>query len=76
MPRLDVRRLAAVDIYGSVGSRIRRRIILIEFVLGILGLVAIGVWNLADHPGTGGRIVALWLIGVGINYLPLALHAM
>jgi len=36
MPFLDVRRLAAVDMHGTHGTLLRRRIILAEFVLGAL----------------------------------------
>jgi len=70
---LDVRRLAAADMWGSAGTIRRRRLIRAEFVvgaagctiLGVLGLLSSGVWVLAG----------VWLVGVGANYVPLAMQA-
>jgi hypothetical protein len=75
MRRFEVRRLAAVDLYGTVGSRIRRRIIVAEFIVGVVGCLALGIVVLVVG-GPVGRYVGLWLCGVGINYVPLALHAL
>lgn len=75
MPRLDVRRLAAVDLYGGAGSRLRRWLILTEFVVGAVGCVAIGLWSASDSQSMGRLLLAGWLIGMGANYVPLALHA-
>ena len=70
---LDVRRLAAVDMSGSRGGRRRRRI-RAEFVVGAAGSTALGVLGIVS--GTGWHIaIGIWLIGVGANYVPLALHA-
>lgn len=74
MPDLDLRRLAAVDMYGSAGSPVRRRVILVEFVAGLVGCVALGVWAARG----GGPVRAgfgAYLALVGLNYAPLALHA-
>ncbi len=68
---VDVRRLAAIDMYGGAGTLRRRRIILAEFVLGAAGGIALGIVVLA----TGTAIFGLFLIGIGANYLPLAMHA-
>ncbi|GAB3369554.1 hypothetical protein RMN56_03185 [Micromonospora halotolerans] len=74
MPHLDVRRLAAVDMYGSVGSPVRRWVILAEFVVGVVGCVALGLW--AAHGGGPVRTaLGVYLALVGLNYVPLALHA-
>ena len=64
----------ALDMWGSKGSMRRRRIIRAEFVLGAVGCMALGL--LAVVQG-GGWIVVLgiWLVGAGVNYIPLALHA-
>ena len=43
MSLVDVRRLAAIDMYGSAGTRLRRRLILAEFVVGAAGGMAIGL---------------------------------
>jgi hypothetical protein len=74
MPRIDVRRLAAVDMYGSAGSRIRRRVILAEFVLGAVVGCALGVYGLV---GTDGwtQFFGAWILGACLNYVPLAAHA-
>ncbi|MGH9211935.1 MAG: hypothetical protein ACRD2C_14825 [Acidimicrobiales bacterium] len=72
---LDVRRLAAVDLHGLKGRRLRARIILGEFLLAAVLGPALGLLVLV----TGGSVVAvlfgLWLIGAGLNYVPLAIHA-
>ena len=71
---LDVRRLAALDMWGSKGSMHRRRIIRAEFVIGAIGCTALGL--LAVLRGSGWIVVVgFWLIGAGINYVPLALEA-
>ena len=62
--------------HGSAGTLRRRRIILAEFMLGALGGVAVGVALLASGASGWGIIAAgVWALGVGLNYLPLALHA-
>ncbi|ASW54210.1 hypothetical protein [Plantactinospora sp. KBS50] len=75
MARLDVRRLAAVDMWGGAGTRLRRRIILAEFVLGTVGCLALGGWLLGVAGSVGWVLFGGWLIGLGLNYLPLAVHA-
>ena len=69
--RLDVRRLAAVDMHGTRGTRRRRLIILAEFALGTLGCAALGVWVLT-WGGAIGVVLGVWLLGLGANYAPLA----
>ena len=71
---LDVRRLAALDMWGSAGSMRRRRIIRAEFVIGVVGCTSLGL--LAIGRGSGWMVVlGIWLVGAGVNYVPLALHA-
>src|SRR5262245_36368074 len=71
---LDVRRLAALDMWGSKGSIRRRTVIRAEFVLGAVGCTALGL--LAIVRGSGWiDLVGFWLVGAGINYVPLALQA-
>ncbi|MCZ7438962.1 hypothetical protein O7598_21320 [Micromonospora sp. WMMC241] len=74
MPDLDVRRLAAVDMHGPAGSPVRRRVILVEFVAGLLGCVALGCWAVAAG-GPVRTVAGGYLALVGLNYAPLALHA-
>ncbi len=75
MAGVNVRRLAAIDMYGARGTMRRRRIILAEFVAGVAVLVAFGIWLVADATGLGGRIFGVWMIGAGLNYAPLAAYA-
>lgn len=71
----DARRLAAADMWGRTGSLRRRRLIRAEFVLGVLGCIALGAWSLVAA-GSGVWIaVGVWLIGIGANYVALSLHA-
>jgi hypothetical protein len=75
MPRFDVRRLAAVDMYGTRGRPWRRRVILAEFLAGAVLCSALGLVSLVSFGGAGSRLLGAWLLGVGLNYVPLALHA-
>jgi len=40
---IDVRRLAAIDMYGRHGSKRRRRLILTEFVLATIDIPLLGL---------------------------------
>jgi hypothetical protein len=73
--RLDVRRLAAVDMWGTRGTRRRRAIILAEFVLGATVGPALGILLAITGSGLLWRILGAWLAGACLNYVPLALHA-
>jgi hypothetical protein len=72
--RFDTRRLAAVDMWGSTGSARRRRLIRAEFIVGVVGCGGLGLLCLARGSGWVGAL-GFWLLGAGVNYLPLALHA-
>jgi hypothetical protein len=66
---LNVRRLAALDMWGSAGTMRRRRIIRTEFMLGAIGCTSRGL--LAVVEGSGWWVVVgIWLIGAGVNYVP------
>jgi hypothetical protein len=73
---MKVRRLAALDMYGLRGSQRRRRIILAEFLVGVVLMVGFGVWLLGGSSSSGGRAFAPWMVGAGLNYVPLAVHAL
>jgi hypothetical protein len=75
MAGMNVRRLAAIDMYGTQGTARRRRITLAEFVAGVAVSVAFGTWLVAYAPGSGSRILGIWMIGAGLNYAPLAAYA-
>jgi len=71
---LNVRRLAAADMWGTKGSPKRRRIIRVEFWAGAIGCLFLGTATLALTTGRG-LILGAWLVGVGINYIPLVVSA-
>ncbi|HEY7630739.1 MAG TPA: hypothetical protein VH817_08570 [Thermoleophilaceae bacterium] len=73
--RLDVRRLAALDMHGARGSRRRRHVILAEFALGTIGGAALGVWALT-WDSAAGVVLGVWLLGLAANYLPLTAHVL
>ena len=73
--RVDVRRLAAIDMFGSRGSPRRAKAILIEFVTGAAVITVFGVWLATRASGAIGWLLAVWIIGIGINYVPVAVHA-
>ncbi|WP_328534487.1 hypothetical protein OG836_10890 [Micromonospora zamorensis] len=72
---MNVRRLAAVDMHGTRGTARRRRIILAEFLVGVVAMVALGIWLLASSSSLGSRAIGLWFTGAGLNYAPLSIHA-
>jgi hypothetical protein len=72
--RLGVKRLAALDMWGTAGTNRRRRLIRAEFFLGAIGCSGIGIYVLAT--GSGWLLaLGIWLVGAGVNYIPLARHA-
>ncbi|MDG4825913.1 hypothetical protein O7635_29040 [Asanoa sp. WMMD1127] len=74
---MDIRRLAAVDMHGSAGASWRRWVILAEFLLGVVGGLALGFFVILSADGGPGRTVfGAWLLGVALNYAPLAAHAL
>ena len=72
---IDVRRLAAVDLYGRRGTKRRRRLILAEFGLAAIDVPLLGIAILLAASSTPGVLLGSYLIGVGLNYVPLVLHA-
>lgn len=74
--RLDVRRLAAIDMWGSAGARWRRWVILAEFLFGVIGIGALGLTIVSSADGVGRTLLGLWFIGVAANYAPLSLYAL
>lgn len=70
--RVNVRRFTAMDMHGLAGSTRRRRIILVEFVVGCPLLVLVAVLTLR----TGDAWLGLIFLGIALNYLPLMLHAL
>ena len=59
---------------GHGGKRSAAALIRIEFIVGATGCTALGVLSLVS--GTGWvDVLGVWLLGAGINYIPLALQA-
>ena len=73
---LDVRRLAALDMHGLAGTRLRRGVILAEFIAGAVGCVVVGLLTATRTPAWGWRVVGVWLAGIGVNYAVLTLQAL
>lgn len=67
---VDFRKLAAVDI-AFLGSRL----IIAEFSIGVFGSLALGVFALLRSHSLVGTAFACYLLCLGINYVPLLLHA-
>jgi len=72
---LDVRRLTAVDMYGRRGGRRRHRLILAEFALAAIDIPLLGLAIALAASSVPRVLLGAYLIGVGLNYVPLALHA-
>lgn len=73
--RLDIRRLAAIDMHGGAGRSWRRRVILAEFVLAAVLCVGAGLQVALSAAGGGWRAFGAYIATIGLNYVPLALHA-
>jgi len=71
---LDPRRLAAADMWGTSGSERRRTLIRVEFAVGAIACTALGAVVLATASGWW-LLLGVWLVGAGLNYVPLAVHA-
>ena len=72
---IDVRRLAAIDMYGRHGSKRRRRLVLAEFVLAAIDIPLLGLTLVLAASSVPRVLLGAYLIGVGLNFVPLALHA-
>lgn len=75
MAILDVRRLAASDMWGTAGKPWRRRLIRVEFAIGAVGCVLLGAFAMFTASDTTWLLVGVWLVGVGLNYVALCVHA-
>jgi hypothetical protein len=64
---LNVRRLAALDLYGTTGSARRRWIVRAEFIVGAAGCTLLGVVTLMSASGWG-IVLGAWLVTTGLNY--------
>jgi hypothetical protein len=67
---VNARRLAAVDLSG-----LGPRIIIPEFALAVLGASAVGILTVLRSASVGMAACGVALIGLGVNYVPLLIHA-
>jgi len=72
---VNVRRLAAIDMYGARGTAWRKRLVTAEFIAAVIAMVALGIWFIIGTSGIAFRILGIWVIGAGLNYAPLAAYA-
>jgi hypothetical protein len=68
---INIRRLAAVDL-AFLGPWI----ILPEFALGVLAPIGLGILTLWRSESAFGTLLGVYLAALGLNYVPLLLHAM
>jgi hypothetical protein len=71
----DVRRLAALDLHGMAGTRLRRRLVFAEFLLGAGGGIGLGIWVAMDAASAGWQAFGAWMAGIGVNYAALSWQA-
>lgn len=67
---MNIRRLAAVDLSG-----LGPKVIIPEFACAVVGAPALGVLTLLRSTSLEGAAFGLALIGLGVNYVPLLIHA-
>jgi hypothetical protein len=72
MGSVNIRRLAALDLHGTAGTRLRRRLVIAEFFLGAVGGAGFGVWIAVFAAAAGTQAFGGWMAGVGVNYAALA----
>lgn len=72
----DVRRLAAVDMHGIKGGRFRPKVILAEFLFGAVAGPLLGLFMLVAAGNVFWKLIGVLMIGIGLNYVPLARHAL
>src|SRR5260370_40644643 len=51
------------------------RLILAEFIAGAIVMVAVGAWITVAASSAGTKVVGIWVLTAGLNYVPLAGHA-
>jgi hypothetical protein len=72
---INIRKLAAVDM-AWLGAKI----IIPEYVLGILGPFVLGVISIRSGlsiqtPISWVTVLGIWLVSIGVNYIPLFIYA-
>ena len=71
---MNARKLAAIDLL-FLGPRL----VLVEFAIGVFGSLALGIWSVSRGAqrfhSTWMILFGIYLLFVGINYVPLLLYA-
>ncbi len=72
---MNARRLAALDMHGRSNTSLRRRLVLGEFVLSAALGFFVGSLLMLLTNGWFGWAFGVWVVGLGVNYVLLAFHA-
>ena len=72
---MSVRRLAAIDMYRTKGKRLRRRLVLVEFVAVVLVCFFLSALLILKGDSVALIIIGIWIALLGANYVPLAIYA-
>ena len=72
---MSVRRLAAIDMYGTKGKRLRRHLVLVEFVAVVLVCFFLSALLILKGDSVALIIIGIWIALLGANYVPLAIYA-
>jgi hypothetical protein len=72
---MSVRRLAAIDMYGTRGKLLRRRLVLVEFVVAVLVCLFLSTLLILEGDSVALTIIGIWIALMGANYIPLAVYA-
>jgi hypothetical protein len=72
---MSVRRLAAIDMYGTKGSLLRRRLVLGEFVAAVIVSFFLSAVLILNGDSVVLLIIGIWIALIGANYVPLAIYA-
>lgn len=61
--------------HGLRGRPWRAKVIVAEFVLGAIAGLGLGLLVVVRSSGLGRKLFGLWVIGIGLNYVAFAFHA-
>ena len=61
--------------HGTKGGKVRPRVILAEFLFGAVAGPLFGLFVVVTAASVTWRLIGVVLIGIGLNYVPLARHA-
>lgn len=68
----SVRRMTVLDMHGFTGGRVRRKVVTAEFFAALALGTALGIVFATRHAPLPWTVE---LLGDGLNYVPLAIHA-